>query len=196
MIDEDELVSQYKNDPGSDSLFLVDGADNIIGYLDKESCHEGDGVLHRAFSIFIFNSRGQLLLQRRSAAKALWPLFLSNSVCSHPRRGETYDEATRRRLKEELGIEAPLHFLFRFQYRATYAKAGSENELCAVFVGKSDGPVVADPGEIAEWRFIDPDELDKNLKFQPQDYTPWFKIEWQRIRERHFKQIQQLIENK
>ncbi|HLP44763.1 MAG TPA: isopentenyl-diphosphate delta-isomerase, partial [Candidatus Kapabacteria bacterium] len=120
----DELKARYALDHGADTLILVDGKDNIVGYLDKGGCHEGEGVLHRAFSIFIFNSRGQLLLQRRSAAKPLWPLFLSNSVCSHPRRGESYEEATHRRLKEELGIETRVFFLFKFEYRASYGVIG------------------------------------------------------------------------
>ncbi|MCX6579337.1 MAG: isopentenyl-diphosphate Delta-isomerase [Candidatus Aminicenantes bacterium] len=185
----DELKARYAANPGSgDLLILVDGEDDIKGYLDKVECHRGEGVLHRAFSIFIFNGGGQLLLQRRSAAKPLWPLFWSNSVCSHPRKGEEYGEAAARRLKEEMGIETSLHFLFRFQYRAVYESVGSENELCSVFIGKSDGPVVVDPGEIAQWRFIEPGELDKELRARPQDYTPWFKMEWMRIRENHMQE--------
>ncbi|HLP60730.1 MAG TPA: isopentenyl-diphosphate Delta-isomerase [Candidatus Deferrimicrobium sp.] len=191
----DELKARYALDHGADTLILVDGKDNIVGYLDKGGCHEGEGVLHRAFSIFIFNSRGELLLQRRSAAKPLWPLFLSNSVCSHPRRGESYEEATHRRLKEELGIETRVFFLFKFEYRASYGVIGSENELCSVFIGKWDGPVVVDPGEIAEWQFIDLQELDKELRVRPEVYTPWFKMEWQRIRENHMKEIGRLLGN-
>jgi isopentenyl-diphosphate delta-isomerase len=180
----DELKARYAVDSGAlDLLILVDGEDRIQGHLDKVECHRGQGVLHRAFSIFIFNSSGQLLLQRRSAAKALWPLFWSNSVCSHPRKGEEYLEAATRRLREEMGIETSLRFLFRFQYQAAYQDIGSENELCSVFIGESDGPVVVDPGEIAEWRFISPGELDVELNAHPQDFTPWFKMEWMRIRE-------------
>lgn len=179
----DELKARYAVDPGAlDLLILVDGEDNIKGYLDKAECHRGQGILHRAFSIFIFNSSGQLLIQRRSAAKPLWPLFWSNSVCSHPRKGEEYLEAAARRLKEEIGIETSLRFLFQFQYQASYGVVGSENELCSVFIGQSDGPVIVDPGEIAGWRFISQGELDEELRVRPQDYTPWFKMEWPHIK--------------
>ena len=91
-----------------EKLILVDKDDNVLGYKDKLSCHEGDGILHRAFSIFIFNKKKQLLLQKRSDQKLLWPLFWSNSCCSHPRQGEDYETAIHRRLKEELNIDTEL----------------------------------------------------------------------------------------
>ena len=97
-------------------LILVDAKDNIIGYESRERCHQGKGLRHRAFSIFIFDDQKQLLVQRRSVEKVLWPLHWSNSLCSHPRRGESYEEAAMRRLKEELGFETPLQLLFKFQY--------------------------------------------------------------------------------
>ena len=88
----------------NEKLILVDKYDNVLGYKSKAECHEGEGILHRAFSIFIFNDKNQLLLQKRSAKKLLWPLYWSNSCCSHPRKGENYETATHRRLKEELGL--------------------------------------------------------------------------------------------
>jgi isopentenyl-diphosphate delta-isomerase len=173
-------------------LILVDAEDNVLGYETKENCHLGKGRLHRAFSIFIFNGSKELLLQKRSALKPLWPLYWSNSVCSHPRRGETDLEAAHRRLKEEIGIETPLQFLFKFQYRASFKDIGSENELCSVYIGKSDGPIVANPGEIAEWKYIDLEELDRDIKAHPEMYSPWFKMEWQRIRKSHMKAVEGL----
>src|SRR5271155_4045484 len=104
--------------PDSDALIVVDGDDRRLGHLSKSLCHEGRGVLHRAFSLLIFNDRGELLVQQRSRAKRLWPLYWSNSCCSHPRRAETMEVATRRRLSEELGIRCDLKFLFKFQYHA------------------------------------------------------------------------------
>jgi len=89
-------------------LILVDEDDNEVGYRSKGECHEGHGILHRAFSIFLFDKRGRVLLQQRAAGKRLWPLHWSNSCCSHPRRGETMDQALHRRLREELGLEASL----------------------------------------------------------------------------------------
>jgi len=186
---------KYKNkDSGSrDLLIRVDEKDNILGYEEKEKCHRGKGMLHRAFSIFIFTSSGRLLLQKRSTAKPLWPLFWSNSVCSHPRKGEEYLEAAHRRLKEEIGLETPLYFLFKFQYHASFKAIGSENELCAVYIGKSDEPVGIDPKEIAECRYIDLEELEKDLQTRPHVYTPWFKMEWQCIRQNHKKDIETLL---
>src|SRR5690606_14929915 len=103
-----------------EALVLVDADDREIGFLDKASAHDGEGVLHRAFSLFIFNPQGELLLQQRAADKRLWPGFWANSCCSHPRRGESMQDAIRRRLDEELGLDCALHFLFKFQYQARY----------------------------------------------------------------------------
>src|SRR6185437_2320775 len=106
------------NSQEAESLILVDEADREVGYMSKERCHDGRGILHRAFSLLIFNERSELLLQRRSAAKRLWPHYWSNSCCSHPRRAETMEAAIHRRLYEELGLACPLQFLFKFQYHA------------------------------------------------------------------------------
>jgi isopentenyl-diphosphate delta-isomerase len=172
-----------------ENLILVDAQDNVLGYETKENCHRGKGKLHRAFSIFIFNRNKELLIQQRSALKPLWPLYWSNSVCSHPRKGEADLDAAYRRLKEEISIETPLQFLFKFQYQASFKGVGSENELCSVYIGTTDAPIVANPGEIAAWRYIDLAELDRDIKAHPEIYTPWFKMEWQRIRENHLKEL-------
>jgi isopentenyl-diphosphate delta-isomerase type 1 len=118
----------------SDSLILVDDSDQDVGHLSKARCHEGKGILHRAFSLLIFNDAGELLIQQRSPRKRLWPLYWSNSCCSHPRSGESTEAATRRRLFEELGMVCPLKFLFKFQYQAQFDATGSEHELCSVFI--------------------------------------------------------------
>lgn len=164
-------------------LIRVDEQDRILGYETKEICHQGYGLLHRAFSIFVLNDRNQILLQQRSAHKPLWPLYWSNSVCSHPRKGETYSQATQRRLQEELGVTLPLQRLFTFQYQAQFKDVGSEYELCSVYIGKLDGnPIQANPQEIAEWSFIDPDDLTCDLQQRPERYTPWLRIEWERVK--------------
>ena len=175
-----------------DQLVLVDPDDRTLGYETKQECHRGDGMLHRAFSVFIFNDRGELLLQRRSAKKPLWPLFWSNSCCSHPRKGETYEVAARRRLTEELGLQAALNYLFSFQYHARYGEEGSENELCAVFVRKANGPVSVDPDEIADWRFVGIEALNEEMTRHRDRFTPWFKMEWERILEEYWKVIESL----
>ncbi len=163
-------------------LILVDANDRELGFMSKADCHRGEGILHRAFSIFIFNKDGDLLLQKRSTGKTLWGGFWSNSVCSHPRKGESYELATSRRLKDELGISTKLEFQFRFQYQAKFRDIGSENELCSVYTGIHNGPFHINPTEISEIHFISPDELDCRISQSPDEFTPWFKLEWERLR--------------
>jgi isopentenyl-diphosphate delta-isomerase len=165
-------------------LILVDEHDNIIGYETKVNAHEGNGLLHRAFSIFLFTDDDKVLLQQRSGDKPLWPLYWSNSCCSHPRRGETYEQAARRRLREELAIDAPLTFLYRFQYQALFGDVGAENELCSVYAGKVQGPlgIEVNPSEIADWRWIDCAEVDRMVADRSARVTPWFVMEWRRLR--------------
>lgn len=165
-----------------EQLILVDPSDREIGHLSKAQCHHGDGVLHRAFSIFIFNSAGELLLQRRSAEKRLWPLFWSNSCCSHPRLGETMDGATERRLVQELGLATTLHHLYTFKYHAPYLDLGSEHEMCWVFAGLCDEEPHPNSHEIADTRWITADALDHELREQPDSFTPWFTMEWPEVR--------------
>ena len=177
-----------------DSLILVDAADRNLGALSKARCHEGRGILHRAFSVLIFNGAGELLIQQRAALKRLWPLYWSNSCCSHPRSGESLETATQRRLHEELGLGCPLDFLFKFQYQAQFDATGAEHELCSVFVGRCDVPVRVDSGEIAAWRWISPDDLDVELtRFGVQKFTPWFLLEWERIRRDHGDVIRRFL---
>jgi len=167
---------------GSDTLILVDEADHGVGHLSKALCHEGRGVLHRAFSLLIFNAAGDLLLQQRAASKRLWPLYWSNSCCSHPRRDETMQAATQRRLYEELGIRCPLQFLFKFQYHAQFDATGAENELCSVFIGRSTDPVRINSEEIHAWRWISLEALQAEMEGHGAgNFTPWFVIEWARI---------------
>ena len=183
-MDEDRVSHSTTAD--SESLILVDEADREVGHLDKARCHQGRGVLHRAFSLLIFNDAGELLLQQRSAAKRLWPLYWSNSCCSHPRRNETMEAATHRRLYEELGLRCPLEFLFKFQYQAQFDAAGAEQELCSVFVGRTSDPVRIDPNEIRAWRWISPENLQAELAGSEADrFTPWFVMEWERILRDH-----------
>lgn len=163
-------------------LILVDAADREIGFLDKSSCHDGDGVLHRAFSLFIFNRRGELLLQRRAAGKRLWPSYWSNSCCSHPRRGERMSEAVQRRMEQELGLRAPVRFVYKFEYQARFGEEGTEHELCWVYVGQTAEQPVINTTEIDEWRWISPDALDAELAAAAESFTPWFRMEWQRLR--------------
>ncbi len=165
----------------SEELILVDADDNEIGTLSKALSHDGDGVLHRAFSLFIFNTDGELLLQQRSAGKRLWPMFWSNSCCSHPRRGETMDQAVERRLAQELGLTCQLEYVYKFSYQARYGEAGSEHELCSVFLGRTDELPKVNDTEIAATRFLSAQGLAEALDSKPDEFTPWFKMEWERL---------------
>ena len=173
-------------------LILVDSDDRVVGHLSKADCHSGDGILHRAFSVFLFDDDGRVLLQQRSAEKPLWPLVWSNSCCSHPRRGEELDQAVRRRLREELGILADATFLYKFEYHARYRDVGAEHELCSVFVARSADPLVINPTEVADWAFVEPDEVDRRLAEEGERHSPWFKMEWPRIRKDHWAVVENL----
>ncbi|MCP4926416.1 MAG: isopentenyl-diphosphate Delta-isomerase [Gammaproteobacteria bacterium] len=166
----------------TESLILVDDEDREIGIRPKLECHIGQGLLHRAFSVFLFNANGELLLQKRSAQKPLWPLYWSNSCCSHPRESETVEEAGRRRIHEELNIQSELRFLYKFKYQASFRDLGSEHELCHVFAGFTADEVIAHPNEIDEWRYITPNDLTREIAADGDRFTPWLKMEWQRIR--------------
>lgn len=166
-----------------ESLILVDEYDPEIGSQTKSACHTGDGLLHRAFSVFLFNARGELLLQKRSELKPLWPGYWSNSCCSHPRVGESVPEAAQRRIREELGISCDLRVLYKFVYQASFGDVGSEYEYCWVLIGQSDDDVSVDPDEIADYRRVAPDELTREIAENPDRFTPWFKLEWQKIQQ-------------
>lgn len=172
-------------------LILVDGTDRVRGYETKLAAHEGAGILHRAFSIFLFTVDDRVLLQQRSGSKPLWPLFWSNSCCSHPRRGETVEQAAHRRLREELAIDTPLQYLYKFEYRAEFGDIGAEHELCSVFVGKLPRPVPIDvnPSEVADWRWVDCVEVDRLVAEEQDRVTPWFVMEWRRLRGEYRDQV-------
>jgi isopentenyl-diphosphate delta-isomerase len=177
-----------------DALVLVDAADRNVGYLSKALCHEGRGVLHRAFSLLIFNDYGELLIQQRSRAKRLWPLYWSNSCCSHPRGAETLEAATQRRLREELGISCPLQYLFKFQYRAQFDATGAEHELCSVYIGRSGEKIKINSDEILDWRWISPEALQREIAMQGgESFTPWFMLEWVQIWRDHRPAVVSLL---
>lgn len=163
-------------------LILVDDDDQQIGTLDKSACHDGAGKLHRAFSLFVFNSLGETLIQRRHPEKRLWPSYWSNGCCSHPRAGEVIEDAVVRRAEQELGLSVKPHFLFKFRYRASFFDIGSEFELCSVYVSHTSEEPQVNGAEISEWRWVAPNDLDREMDSAPKTFTPWLKIEWQRMR--------------
>ncbi|MCX8023374.1 MAG: isopentenyl-diphosphate Delta-isomerase [Syntrophorhabdaceae bacterium] len=164
-----------------ETLILVDSDDNPTGYEEKETCHLIPTKLHRAFSIFIVNSKMEMLIHRRSGLKKTWPRLWTNACCSHPRKDEMMESAVERRLFEELGIFCQPKYLFRFQYKIDYSDSYGENEVDHVFLGLYDGPINPDIDEIEEWRFIGINELLEDIKKNGEEYTPWFKIALPRV---------------
>lgn len=156
-------------------VILVDTNDSPIGQMEKLEAHQ-KGELHRAFSIFIFNTKGELLLQQRALDKyhsgGLW----TNTCCSHPRPGEDNLAAANRRLKEEMGMKANLTPAFSFTYRAEFESGLIEHEYDHVFFGKSDLLPVINKEEVEQYKYINLDTLKQELLLYPDHYTPWLKI--------------------
>jgi isopentenyl-diphosphate delta-isomerase len=175
-------------------LIVVDEQDNILGFKSKADVHKDNGILHRAFSVFLFNDRGEILMQRRGDGKLLWPDYWSNSCCSHPRRGEALLDAVHRRVPEELGVTADVECLFRFQYYAPFGERGSERELCSVFFGRCDDTLTVNETEISEWEWTSVQQFESCLARWPHVYTPWLKLEWARIREEHWDAVERYTE--
>ena len=179
-----------------DELILVNSDDIQIGKREKKVCHLKQGELHRAFSIFIFNTQGEVLLQQRSEQKFLWPMYWSNACCSHPRVGENSEDAARRRLEQELGISTELTYLYKFEYHAEYNSIGSEHELCWVWVGVAEAKNISpNSNEIANLKFLSKKDLDQELLHNPKIYTPWMKMEWQRIFEDHNDTLKKIMKD-
>lgn len=156
-------------------VILVDEQDNVIGAMDKMEAHQ-KGVLHRAFSILIFNSQGELLLQKRSMNKyhsgGLW----TNACCSHPSPGESIVHATRKRLQHEMGIDVQPEFVYKFIYRSQLDKDLIEHELDHVFTGVFDGIPDINSDEVEDWKFMNVSALRRDIGQYPGNYTVWFKL--------------------
>ena len=162
-------------------IILVDGEDNPIGSASKLGAHR-EGRLHRAFSIFVFDPRGRMLLQCRAGTKYHFGGLWTNACCGHPRPGEDTPDAARRRLREEFGFETEIMELFRFTYRATDDASGlTEHELDHVFHGEFDGEPRPDPSEIDDWGWVEPDVILADLADNPERYTPWFRVAAERV---------------
>jgi isopentenyl-diphosphate Delta-isomerase len=167
----------------ADRVILVDEQDRELGVMEKIAAHEQGGALHRAFSVFIVDSSGRWLLQKRAAGKYHFPGLWTNACCSHPRPGEATEDAAHRRLREELGFDCPLEERFQFVYRATSEAEGlTEHEFDHVFTGRHDGDVHPDPAEVGEIRWVEPAALEAEVRDHPEAFTPWFKIAFDRVR--------------
>ncbi|MFK7830895.1 MAG: isopentenyl-diphosphate Delta-isomerase [Congregibacter sp.] len=180
----------------NEQLVMVDSLDQVVGYSTKGDAHSGSGCLHRAFSVFLFDSQQRLLVHRRSEKKPLWPGFWTNSCCSHPRRGEGLKAAVHRRITEELGVTAAASRAYDFEYRASYRDKGTEHELCHVFLAEAlnTSTLNVHEDEIMEWCWLSLQEVDALVRDRPEEVTPWFALEWQALRGVHAKTLQTYLQ--
>lgn len=167
-----------------EKVVLVDENDKKIGLIEKEEAHLGEGKLHRAFTSFVFNKKGEALIAKRSKGKMLWPLVWDSACASHPRKGESYEEATERRLKEELGFSCQTKRVDNFLYHVAYRDIGFEYEYCVNMIGNYDGKVDHVKDEVEEWKWISIEDLRRNMEKDPDSYTPWLKIALDRMIEK------------
>jgi len=163
-------------------VILVNNDDTERGTMEKMEAHL-KGELHRAYSVFIFNSKNELLLQRRAINKyhsgGLW----TNTCCSHPQPGENMNESARKRLIEEMGIDCVLKNVFHFIYKIKLDNQLIEHELDHVFIGLNDEIPEINLQEVMEWKYVKIDEIKKSLELNPESYTVWFKIIFERVLE-------------
>jgi isopentenyl-diphosphate delta-isomerase len=156
-------------------VVLVNERDEEMGIMEKMEAHR-TGTLHRAFSVLLFNSRGEMLLQKRAQTKYHSSGLWTNTCCSHPRPGETLEEAARRKLRQEMGIEAEPRFAFKFQYKAPLDNQLIEHEIDHVFIGQFDGEPVLNEHEAEDWKFVDLRALKQEINSEPDQFTPWFRL--------------------
>ncbi|MDV7139440.1 isopentenyl-diphosphate Delta-isomerase [Maribacter sp. TH_r10] len=158
-----------------EEVILVNTNDEQIGTMPKMEAHE-KAMLHRAFSVFIMNDKGETMLQQRAAHKYHSPLLWTNTCCSHQRVGETNIEAGKRRLQEEMGFTAELRELFSFIYKAPFDNGLTEHELDHVMMGSYNGNPEINPEEVADFKWMMPSDIQKDIAEHPERYTVWFKI--------------------
>ncbi len=166
-----------------DTVVLVDENDRETGTMEKIEAHR-KGLLHRAFSVFILNSKGELLLQRRASGKYHSPGLWTNTCCSHPRPGEDVADAAHRRLYEEMGMKGEMYSSFSFIYRADFDNGLTEHEFDHVFIGISDDIPVPDESEVDGIRYVNLEDLTEDIENNPGNYTVWFRIAYPETREK------------
>ncbi len=161
-------------------VVLIDNDDNQIGLMEKMQAHQ-QGVLHRAFSVFVFNDNNEMLLQQRALSKYHSPGLWTNTCCSHPRDGESYLAAAQRRMMEEMGLQCDVEDKFSFIYKANVGLGLVEHELDHVFIGRTNQIPVINKKEVESWRYSSMDEVRHDLKYHPELFTEWFKIAFDRV---------------
>jgi isopentenyl-diphosphate delta-isomerase len=184
---ENIRILQPKVTHDNEWVVLVDANDREIGVMEKIEAHR-QNLLHRAFSVFVFNQRGELLLQRRALQKyhsgGLW----TNTCCSHPRPGESIEEAATRRLLEEMGFECPVYDTFSFLYQCDMGNGLYEHEFDHVLFGEFNGIPAPDTTEVMDWKFSSMDEIERRMHSNPEEFTEWFKICFCQVMD-HFNNI-------
>lgn len=172
----------------TDFVILVDKNDKKIGLMPKMEAHE-KGLLHRAFSVFIFNRNKELMLQKRSLKKYHSPGLWTNTCCSHQRDGESNINAGMRRLKEEMGFSSELREINSFIYKVKFDNGLIEHELDYILVGEYENDVEPNSQEVDDWKWIDLDEINDDIKTNPEEYTEWFKI----IMDNHYNDLKNFL---
>jgi isopentenyl-diphosphate delta-isomerase len=158
-----------------EKVVLVDKHDNTIGSMEKMEAHHR-GALHRAFSVLLFNAEGKILLQKRSSRKYHSAGLWTNTCCSHPQPGEVIEDAARRRLREEMGIDMQPEFAYKFIYKTELDQELIEHEFDYVFVGKFNGEPAINSEEVEDWKYADIDWVRQDMNEHPDHYTYWFKL--------------------
>ena len=169
-----------------EKVILVNEKDEPIGLMEKIEAHE-KALLHRAFSVFVFNNRNELMIQQRAHSKYHSPGLWTNTCCSHQREGESNVEAGKRRLHEEMGFSTDLKDTISFIYKAPFDNGLTEHEFDHILVGNFEGEPNLNPDEVAEWKWMSLDAIEADMKENPTIYTEWFKI----IFDKYYSHIQQ-----
>lgn len=158
-----------------EQVILVNHNDEPIGLMEKIEAHQ-KALLHRAFSVFVLNDKNEIMLQQRAAKKYHSPLLWTNTCCSHQRMGETNLQAGTRRLQEEMGFATPLKEVFSFIYKAPFDNGLTEHEFDHVMIGYYNDEPVINKTEVENWKWMSAENIKKDMQLNPQNYTAWFKI--------------------
>lgn len=165
-----------------EEVILVNEKDEEVGRMEKYEAHR-KALLHRAFSVFVFNKKGEMLLHKRAESKYHSSGLWTNACCSHPRPGEEIKEAAMRRLKEEMGFQIPLKKIFEFTYRTEFQNGLSEYEFDHVFTGEYNGLITVDRQEISDYCYKDMSDIKDSLQSHPHKYTVWFQLAFPKVEE-------------
>ncbi len=163
-----------------EQVILVDENDTPVGEMEKMAAHE-QGLLHRAFSVFIFNKRDEMLLQKRAASKYHSGELWTNTCCSHPRPGENVMDAAHRKLMQEMGFDCELKEIFHFTYRAELDKGLIEHEFDHVLFGTYENDPILNPEEAEDFAWVSMQQLANDIKQNPESYTVWFRICFEKV---------------